>query len=347
MKMTEWYVKGLLAYMLGLKEEEIEELIDRYLQEVGEEDPRTLFVYLMKECKDYMAIWTSMSFSNQITILAAAIVGPDSQVIWTSQTALPYSAKDITLEKWSTVANILSKGAGTLPASVNEAEFIAAQHASQQLRKVWPEVASDAYNVFLQSNENASVSESFLPKEKLIEYEKKIREATGRTIPIISFKIAKLSLPELREKSVNLTSLDPAITRYLNRVTKNVDETGSYAVDASSDENASLLEIDPVIDAVNGTPLSELRPGDVIFLAKDESEAIGQIFMVRLLKNGQYEIHGILEDDDREDYFRFIAPGDIKVKTPQSHAKVGLDLRLILALIFVVILFVALLFLPF
>jgi hypothetical protein len=301
----------------------------------------------MKECKDYVAMWASMSFSNQITILAAAIVGPDSQVIWTSQAALPYSAKGITLEKWSTVANILSKGAGALPSSVNEAEFIAAQHASQQLRKVWPEVASDAYNVFLQSNENASESESFLSKEKLIEYEKKIREATGRTIPVISFKIAKLSLPELREKSVNLTSLDSAITRYLNRVSKNVDERGSYAVDASSDENASLLEIDPVIDAVNGTPLSELRPGDMIFLAKDESEAAGQIFMVRLLKDGQYEIHGILEDDDREDYFRFIAPGDIKVKTPQSFAKVGLDLRLIFALIFVVILFVALLFLPF
>jgi len=345
--MTEWYAKGLLAYMLGLKEEEIEELIDKYLQEVGEEDPRSLFVYLMKECKDYVAMWASMSFSNQITILAAAIVGPDSQVIWTSQAALPYSAKGITLEKWSTVANILSKGAGALPSSVNEAEFIAAQHASQQLRKVWPEVASDAYNVFLQSNENASESESFLSKEKLIEYEKKIREATGRTIPVISFKIAKLSLPELREKSVNLTSLDSAITRYLNRVSKNVDERGSYAVDASSDENASLLEIDPVIDAVNGTPLSELRPGDMIFLAKDESEAAGQIFMVRLLKDGQYEIHGILEDDDREDYFRFIAPGDIKVKTPQSFAKVGLDLRLIFALIFVVILFVALLFLPF
>ena len=30
--MSEWYTKGLLAYILGLSEEEIEELMNRYLE---------------------------------------------------------------------------------------------------------------------------------------------------------------------------------------------------------------------------------------------------------------------------------------------------------------------------
>ena len=55
--MSEWYTKGLLAYMLGLGEEEIEELMNKYLEEVGVEDPRTLFAYLMRKCKEYVALW--------------------------------------------------------------------------------------------------------------------------------------------------------------------------------------------------------------------------------------------------------------------------------------------------
>ena len=43
--MSEWYTKGLLAYMLGLGEEEIEELMNKYLEEVGVEDPRTLLLF--------------------------------------------------------------------------------------------------------------------------------------------------------------------------------------------------------------------------------------------------------------------------------------------------------------
>lgn len=345
--MSEWYTKGLLAYMLGLGEEEIEELMNRYLEEVGVEDPRTLFSYLMRKCKEYVALWALLSFSSQVTLLQVAVIGPDGQIIWTSQSTLPYTAKNLSLNKWSTVANILTKGSEFLPSSVNDAEFIAAQHANLQLRKVWPDVVDEAYIEFLQrEHADASADEEFSPREKLMEFEKKFREATGRTIPIVAFKFDKLSLPELREKSINLLSLDSAITRYLKQVVKK-EEIGSYIINEPMDGGASLIEIDPQLDPIRGIPLSELHPGDVVFLANCDEEIAAKVFMIRLLKDGRYEVHGTIEEEDKEVYFRFVAPGDIKVKALQSGVKSGLDAGLILSLLFVILVFIIVLFLPF
>ena len=348
--MSEWYTKGLLAYMLGLGEEEIEELMNKYLEEVGVEDPRTLFSYLMRKCKEYVVLWALLSFSSQVTLLQVAVIGPDGQIIWTSQSTLPYTAKNLSLNKWSTVANILTKGSEFLPSSVNDAEFIVAQHANLQLGKVWPDVVYEAYIEFLQrEHADASEDEEFLPREKLMEFEKKFREATGRTIPIVAFKFDKLSLPELREKSINLLSLDSAITRYLNQVVKK-EEIGSYIINESIDEVAPLIETDPQIDPIRGIPLSELHPGDVIFLASDDEEdeeMTAKVFMIRLLKDGRYEVHGTIGEENKEVYFRFVAPGDVKVKALQLGVKSGLDVRLILSLLFVILVFIIVLFLPF
>lgn len=348
--MSEWYTKGLLAYMLGLGEEEMEELINKYLEEGGVEDPRTLFAYLMRKCKEYVTSWALLSFSSQVTLLQVAVIGPDGQIIWTSQSTLPYTSKSFSLNKWPIVANILTKGSEFLPSSVNDAEFIAAQHANLQLRKVWPDVVGEAYTEFLQrEHADASEDEEFLSREKLMEFERKFRVATGRNMPIVAFKFDKLSLPELRERSINLPHLDSAITRYLNQVVKK-EEIGSYIINESIDEVAPLIEIDPQIDPIRGIPLSELHPGDVIFLASDDEEdeeIAAKVFMIRLLKDGRYEVHGTMEEEGKEVYFRFVAPGDIKVKAPQLGVKSGLDVRLILSLLFVILVFIIVLFLPF
>lgn len=352
--MSEWYTKGLLAYMLGLSEDEVDRLVKNYTDTGGKEDPRALLAYLMRESREYVVVWAIMAYSDQISLLQVAIIGPDGQMVWTSQAALPYSAKNISSSKWPSIANILTKGTGPLPESVNDVEFIAAQHVNQQLRKVWPDIASVAYGEFLQKEGSDLLdNEGYLPKEKLVEFERRFREATGRTLPIVTFKFVKLSLPELREKSVNLVSLDNAITRYLTQLMKK-DEGSSLAESEairSTDDVTPLVEVNPFVDPVSGVPLSELHPGDVIYVTRDEIEALATVYMLRLLKDGQYEVHGTIEDaegpESKEVYFRFISPGDIKVKVYQMHKQRGPSRGLVIALLVVILIFMAILFLPF
>lgn len=356
--MSEWYTKGLLAYMLGLSEDEVDRLMKKYIDEGGKEDPRALFAYLMRESREYIVMWAIMSYSDQISLLQVAIIGPDGNIVWTSQAALPYAAESISSSGWPTISNILTKGTSPLPESVNDVEFIAAQHVNQQLRKIWPDIAGDAYGEFLRKEESnlSDNDEECLSRERLMEFERRFREATGRTLPIVAFKFVKLSLPDLREKSVNLISLDNAITRYLTQLMRKEEDSStaereSMDLMGSTDDVTPLVEVDPFVDPVDGVPLSELHPGDVIYVIRDEVEVPATIYMLRLLKDGQYEAHGTIKEADepesKESYFRFISPGDIKVKVHEMHKQRGPSRALVVALLIVIFIFAAILFLPF
>ncbi|EHM10603.1 hypothetical protein TheveDRAFT_1485 [Thermanaerovibrio velox DSM 12556] len=317
----DWYVKDLMAYMFGVPREELDSLVEGYQASGGVPDPSGLFRYLSANGRKYRVLWAVFPMGDLISILFAAVFGPDKQMLWRKSSVLPMSSDSGALRLWNRVLE-LSSGIGVQPDSrVSETDLWSAEQVNRQLMRLWDGWAG----MFLTEVEewlsqqgievpDGMVESSELNSRLSVDISKDIRDSVGRSVPLGSVRYAVVSLPELRDMGLEVSSLQSVLDSYVSSAIPSMkQDPQSGGEDAAIPQG--VLEVRPCVDPINGVALSLMRPGDpVVVEPAREVELPGTIYMIRLLKNGQYEVHGQFDRDGS--FFKFISPGELKIKIP-------------------------------
>lgn len=320
----EWYLKGLLAFMLGIGADNVSALAHDYLDQGGEKDPGSLFRFLASQGRHYRVLWALFPFSEQISLVSVSVFGPGGKPLWRNEAALPYGSFGPTLTSWKRVLPLVS---GILAASqpqVSESDLWVAGQMVRHLRLVWTQHEADLLREIEMRKEEGETSfqgDRDFFRDLPFDLEKALREATGKNIPARAVFLSETSLPELRDVAGDLSSLQKALDDFVKE-TVSPDDSGNKTVTESSDppKRPGLQDYQLRVDPIKGVPLSELSPGTLVLLEGDSSTAaVGKLYMIRLMKNGQIEVHGSLVEAEGT-FFRSVAPGDIKVAVAKDNS---------------------------
>lgn len=321
----ERHLEDLLAYVVGMPVDEIERLMATYRESGAEESPAALLGFLARSGRKYTLLWVVMSYTDEVSIVAAALFGPDKALIWEGASAVPYSADSGSFKLWNRVLELASGIALGKPSPVSESDFWMAQQIARHVRAVWPESApqllieaEEALSSETQEGEEKYLELKVIALKKAVELEKELRDRAGRSLPLSALRIFKVSVPELREMALGVHSLQHALDDYIARAIQEPRRAKGIPSEDNPEENRGaqeeeLLYFRPLVDPIKGRPLSDLRAGETILLDGGEEALEGQIYLIRLLRDGHYELHGMLAGGG---YFKCVAPGDIKVRVP-------------------------------
>lgn len=313
-----WYLRDLLAFMLGIERDAVADLARNYLEQGGAKDPRSFFRYLSSQGRRYGVLWVLFPFSDPITVVAVTVFGPGDRPLWHEAMALPYGQGSATLSSWK---RLLSLTGGVAPASqpkVPESDFWVADRMARQFRVAWSERALDILREVKAAKGEEEPSfqgdRDFL-RTLAIDPERLIREATGKGLSAAALFYSEMSLPELREEGGQNVSLLAALDAFVEEVIGRTEVTEQVPLETAGRQGLQeyRLRVDPVL----GVPLSDLSPGTPVLLEGVSSPLVGKVYMVRLLKDGQIEVHGAL-DEEAGSFFRSVAPGDIKVAVAKA-----------------------------
>ncbi|MCX7829186.1 MAG: hypothetical protein N2315_08350 [Thermanaerothrix sp.] len=317
----DWYVKDLMAYMFGVPREELDALVDGYRAAGGMPDPSGLFRYLSANGRKYRVLWTVFPAGDLISILFASVFGPDKQVLWRKSSVLPMNSDSGALRLWNRVLELAS-GIGIQPDSrVSETDLWSAEQVHRQMVRLWDGWAgtflSEVEDWLSQQGMEAPdgvVESSELNSRLSVGVSKEIRDTVGRGIPLGAVRYAVVSLPELRDMGLEVSSLQAVLDSYVSSAIPSLKQEPQPG-EGDQPLPQGVMEVRPCVDPLNGVALSLMRPGDpVVVEPAREVELPGTIYMIRLLKNGQYEVHGQFDRDGS--FFKFISPGELKIKIP-------------------------------
>jgi len=321
----ERHLEDLLAYVVGMPVDEIERLMATYRESGAEESPAALLGFLARSGRKYTLLWVVMSYTDEVSIVAAALFGPDKALIWEGASAVPYGADSGSFKLWNRVLELASGIALGKPSPVSESDFWMAQQIARHVRAVWPESApqllieaEEALSSEVPEGEEKCLELKVIALKKAVELEKELRDRAGRSLPLSALRIFKVSVPELREMALGVHSLQHALDDYIARAIQEPRRGKGIPSEDNPEENRGaqeeeLLYFRPLVDPIKGRPLSDLRAGETILLDGGEEALEGQIYLIRLLRDGHYELHGMLAGGG---YFKCVAPGDIKVRVP-------------------------------
>ena len=333
-------LNALFSYIFGLKEGDLALLLDKYDHEEGEEEPASLYAFLSKHGKAYMVLWCVLAVVEDISLVAAAVLGPDKTVVWHNVGLCFCRRENAALKTWQRVLEMASGEFSEAPPNISESDYWSANHLARQCRDSWqgaiPHLFAEVESFYGRGlREKTSPLEDVHLTSQVGEWLGKwLREMIGKNLPIRAFRVARVSLPELRELALQLYPLQSALDVYVRRslypeLAKN-EGFSEKKEGSNSGENKDeaillfpreeVLSRELVVDPVEGVPLADLRPGDLVALKSPggENAAAGEVFVVRQLRNGEYEIHGKNRKDDT--FFRYLASGDVKVRVyPDSE----------------------------
>jgi hypothetical protein len=340
----ERHLEDLLAYVVGMPVDEIERLMATYRESGAKESPAALLGFLARSGRKYTLLWVVMSYTDEVSIVAAALFGPDKALIWEGASAVPYGADSGSFKLWNRVLELASGIALGKPSPVSESDFWMAQQIARHVRAVWPESApqllieaEEAPFSEAQEGEEKYLELKVIALKKAVELEKELRDRAGRSLPLSVLRIFKVSVPELREMALGVHSLQHALDDYIARAIQEPRREKGIPSEESPEEEGGaqeeeLLYFRPLVDPIKGRPLSDLRAGEAILLDGGEEALEGQIYLIRLLRDGHYELHGMLAGGG---YFKCVAPGDIKVKVPglkEEHSQKQMPLIVVIML---------------
>ncbi|HQE20641.1 MAG TPA: hypothetical protein PK409_01780 [Thermosynergistes sp.] len=321
----ERHLEDLLAYVVGIPVDEIEKLMTSYRESGAEESPAALLRFLARSGRKYTLLWVVISYTNEVSIIAVALFGPDKVLIWEGVSAVPYGADSGSFRLWNRVLELASGIALGKPSPVSESDFWTAQQIARHVRAVWPESApqllieaEEALSSEVPEGEEKYLELKAIALKKAVELEKELRDRAGRSLPLSALRMFKVSVPELREMALGVHSLQHALDDYIARAIQDPRRDKGIPSEENPEEEGGaqeeeLLYFRPLVDPIKGRPLSDLRAGETILLDGGEEALEGQIYLIRLLRDGHYELHGMLAGGG---YFKCVAPGDIKVKVP-------------------------------
>lgn len=327
------YLQHLLSYVIGVRQEEVEALVQRYMEAGGSVDPAQLFTFLTTNGRQYIVFWCAFPHTDQITIVLGAVVAPDKTVLWWNIAPVPYGKGSNALRVWNRVLELISGMNTHGTPKVSEGDWWAAEQLARQCGTFLPEMTELMLGELelalggLASppgGDRPFLEDSNALRSASIHVEKRMREALGRSVSLSMLRVAMVSLPELRDLGLEIHSLQSALDAYVDSTLGADRRVGEHDDPSSGDSGegkaasvvfpeSGVRFLDPVVDPVKGVPLSDVYPGDVLFLErKGASRVSGRVYMIRVLKNGQYEIYGKIEEEDA--FFRSVVQGDIKVE---------------------------------
>jgi hypothetical protein len=330
------YLQHLLSYVIGVRREEIETLVQRYMEAGGGSDPAQLFAFLTANGRQYMVFWCAFPHTDQISIVLGAVLAPDKRVLWWNVAPVAYNKGSGALRAWNRVLELVS-GIGTQGTpKVSEGDWWAAEQLARQVGEFLPEMIGLMLGELELAtggftNSPGTTRQFFEDSNALrsasTHVEKRMREAIGRHVSLSMLRAMMVSLPELRDLGLEIQSLQNALDSYVESALGEERRGEEREESRSIDEGAASVILpqsgvrllDPVVDPVNGVPLSDVYPGDVLLLEQRGLPKVpGRVYMIRVLKNGQYEIYGRLEGE--ETFFRSVVHGDIKVELADGTA---------------------------
>lgn len=316
-----WYIQGLMSYMLGIPEEDLERLVQDYQGSGGSPDPGGLFRYLSARGRRYQVLWAAVPFQESVVMLFAGVVAPDKALLWQASSVVPFGLDSGSLRLWNRVLEMASGVGIPVNPQVSETDLWSAEQVHRHLRKLWdrwlPRFLGEMEQWLAQNPvpEGALVLESpELTARLSLDATREAREATGKNYPLGAVRLAPVALPDLRDLGLEVNSLQVALDAYVqaSQPASPEEEAGTSV----SGGPGRIVEVRPQVDPLEGIPLSELHPGDPLVLdGLGGKGAPGRIYMIRLLKGGQYEVHGHFGDEG-ETFFRFVCPGEIKLRMP-------------------------------
>jgi len=328
-------LNALFSYIFGLKEKELDLLMQKYEEQGGEGEPESLYSFLSLHGKAYVVLWCVLAVVEDISLVTGAVVGPDKTVVWHG-VGLCFCRRDnAALKNWERVLEMAAGEFSEAPPNISESDYWSASHLARQCKDAWqgsiPHLFAEAESFYGRSfkEKSALLEEPRLTSQIGEWLGKWLREMIGKNLPLRAFRLAPVSLPELRELAVRLYPLQGALDSYvgnaLNPGRRSVSSPespsskGNQPRDEASPEEVLLLpreEIFPgelVVDPVEGIPLAELRPGNrVVLKDPEEGEVAGEVYVVRQLKSKEYEIHG--KNRETGTFFRYLASGDVKIR---------------------------------
>lgn len=339
--MSQGYLQGdaslnsLFSYIFGLKESELTLLLQKYEEQGGEGEPESLYAFLSLHGKAYVVLWCVLAVVEDISLVTAAVVGPDKAVVWHGVGLCFCRRENAALKNWQRVLEMAAGEFSEAPPNISESDYWSASHLARQCKDSWqgsiPHLFAEAESFYGRSfkEKNALMEEPRLTSQVGEWLGKWLREMIGKNLPLRAFRLVPVSLPELRELAVRLYPLQSALDGYVGNALhpekrkgsfpENLSEKGDSSGVQASPEEVLLLpreEILPgelVVDPVEGIPLGELRPGNKVVLKDSEGDEVpGEIYVVRQLKSKEYEIHG--KNREKGTFFRYLASGDVKVR---------------------------------
>jgi hypothetical protein len=328
-------LNALFSYIFGLKESELALLLQKYEEQGGEGEPESLYTFLSLHGRAYVVLWCVLAVVEDINLVMGAVVGPDKTVVWHGVGLCFCRRENAALKNWQRVLEMAAGEFSEAPPDVSESDYWSASHLARQCKDSWQGSISHLF-----AEAESFYGRKFKEKKSLMEEPrltsqvgewlgKWLREMIGKNLPLRAFRLAPVSLPELRELAVRLYPLQSALDGYVRNTLhpeqrkgafpENSSEKGNRSRDEASPEEVLLLpreEILPgelVVDPVEGIPLGELRPGNKVILKDSEGgEVPGEVYVVRQLKSKEYEIHG--KNREKGTFFRYLASGDVKVR---------------------------------
>ena len=321
-----WYIRDLMAYMLGIPGEDLERLVESYQEDGGAPDPGGLFRYLSARGKKYQILWAAIPFSDAISVLFAAVMGPNKALLWQGSSVVPFGLDSSSLRIWNRVLEMVSGVAIPTNPQVSETDLWSAEQAHRSLRKLWdrwvPRFLGEMDLWFSQQKKTDSLvlEDPELTVRLSLDASREMREATGKGYPLGAVRMALVSLPDLRDMGLEVNSLQAALDSFVAQSLPVTEEGGKEAAEPSAGPGVSgrIVDVRPQVDPLEGVALSELRPGDLLMLDGLGGQGVeGKIYMIRLLKGGQYEVHGHFAGEE-EVFFRFVSPGEIRLRLPEE-----------------------------
>ena len=319
-----WYIRDLMAYMLGIPGEDLERLVESYQEDGGAPDPGGLFRYLSARGKKYQILWAAVPFSDAISVLFAAVMGPNKALLWQGSSVVPFGLDSGSLRIWNRVLEMVSGVAIPTNPQVSETDLWSAEQIHRGLRKLWDRWVPrflgemDLWLAGQKETDSLVLEDPELTVRLSLDASREMREVTGKGYPLGAVRMALVSLPDLRDMGLEVNSLQAALDSFVAQSLPATEEGGKESAEPSAGPGISgrIVDVRPQVDPLEGVALSELRPGDLLMLDGLGGQGVeGKIYMIRLLKGGQYEVHGHFGDEG-ETFFRFVCPGEIKLRMP-------------------------------
>jgi hypothetical protein len=267
-------LERLLAYMVGMPPEEVSRMVGEYASRGGKpQDSSGLFRYLSARGRRYQVLWAGLAFSEVISILFAAVLGPGKEVLFSGAAALPLRGDNGVLKLWNRALE-LAVGAPlpSVPEKVSEGDLMMAGRAARQLElKLWPQwiprFAAGLDNLRPAAPEVSEgvilLEDGALTIELSTGVSRDVRDEAGKGLGLSFLRGALVALPELRDLGLEIGGLSSALDRYVDSAVSKVEEEPSVDVPPNQ-----VFERAPDVDPIQGVPISDLRPGDAILLER-------------------------------------------------------------------------------
>lgn len=325
-------LNALFSYIFGLKEKDFSSLLEKYDEEGGKEEPESLYAFLATHGKAYVVLWCVLAVVEDINLVAGAVIGPDKTVVWHHVGVSFCRRENAALKSWERVLEMAAGEFSQAPPNVSESDHWSASHLARQCQDSWqgaiPHLFAEAETFYGRNfkDKNALLEDGHLTSQIGEWLGKWLREMIGKNLPLRAFRMVRVSLPELRELAIRLAPLQSALDTYVrNSLYPDRKPVLSPAFVDSANKEPSPEEIlllpkkeifpgELLVDPVEGVPLGDLRPGDMVALkdAGEGGQVPGEVYVARKLRDGEYEIHG--KNRKNETFFRYVAPGDVKVR---------------------------------